>query len=105
MRTLLEDFYTGNLRPAERQMAPNSDLRRAVGRISRCEQQLRKHLNESEQMLLTKLTETHHEIDSITACENFILGFRLGARMMVECMDEDDGDTQKIDDAGEETPM
>ena len=104
MRTLLEDFYTGNLRPAERQMAPNSDLRRAVGRISRCEQQLRKQLDEAGQRHLTTLTEAQHEIDGITACENFILGFRLGVRMMAECMDEDDGDTRKVEDVGEETP-
>ena len=31
-------------------------------------------------------------IDSITALENFILGFRLGVRLMAECMDENDGD-------------
>ena len=97
MRGILEDFYLGNIRPAERKMTPNSDLRRAVGRISHCEQQLRKQLNESEQILLTELNEAHHEIDGITACENFILGFRLGVRMMAECMDEDDGDTQRIE--------
>ena len=43
-------------------------------------------------MILTKLTRSQHEIDSITALENFILGFRLGARIMMECMDENDGD-------------
>nr|WP_325243346.1 DUF6809 family protein [uncultured Oscillibacter sp.] len=35
---------------------------------------------------------THHEINSITAKEYFILGFRLGVRLMAECMDEDDGE-------------
>ena len=35
---------------------------------------------------------------NITACENFVLGFRLGARIMAECMDEDDGNTQKVTD-------
>ena len=29
---------------------------------------------------------------SITATENFILGFRLGVRLMAECMDNNDGD-------------
>jgi len=37
-------------------------------------------------------SESQHEIDSITALENFVLGFRLGVRMMAECMDENDGD-------------
>ena len=42
--------------------------------------------------MLDTLIGTHHEINSITAKEYFILGFRLGVRLMVECMDEDDGE-------------
>ena len=49
-------------------------------------------IGETEQETLTKLIRSQHEINSITATENFILGFRLGARLMVECMDENDGD-------------
>ena len=42
--------------------------------------------------MLAKLVESQHEIDSITALEHFILGFRLDVRMMAECMDDNDGD-------------
>ena len=42
--------------------------------------------------VLAKLIESQQEIDSITALENFILGFRLGVRIMTECMDDNDGD-------------
>ncbi len=38
------------------------------------------------------LTSAQQEIDRITVMENFILGFRLGVRLMAECMDEDGGD-------------
>ena len=41
---------------------------------------------------MAKLIESQQEIDSITALENFILGFRLGVRIMTECMDDNDGD-------------
>ena len=98
MRKILEDLYFGNITPTERQMAPNSGLRRAVDRAVRCEKRLRAQLNETEQRLLCELVSVQHDIDSITACENFILGFRLGVRMMVECMDEGDGDTQMIEE-------
>ena len=50
--------------------------------------------------ILKKLTRSQHEINSITALENFILGFRLGARIMAECMDENDGDTRDVTDHG-----
>ena len=51
-------------------------------------------------MILTKLIRSQHDIDSITALENFILGFRLGVRMMAECMNENDGDTTEVSDRG-----
>ena len=92
MRKTLEDLYFGNITPNEQQMLPNSELQKAVDRVVRYENQLTKQLDEDGQSLLTKLIRSQHEIESITALENFILGFRLGARLMVECMDENDGD-------------
>ncbi len=92
MRKTLEDFYYGNITPNEQNMAPDSELKRAVDRVACYEGQLMEQLAENEQMILEKLIRSQHEINSITALENFILGFRLGVRMMAECMDEDDGD-------------
>ena len=100
MRNLLRDLYFGNIVPAERQITPNSDLQRELERVSRFETQLRIQLNEAEQPLLDQLVKAQNEVDSITARENFILGLRLGVRLMAECMDEDDGDTREIVDSG-----
>ena len=76
------------------QRACNQKLQRllAVDRVARYESQLIEQLDETEQTILTKLIRSQHEIDSITARENFILGFRLGVRLMAECMDDNDGD-------------
>ena len=98
MRKTLEDLYYGNISPNEQQMVPNSELKKAVDRIAQYENQLAERLNEDEQVILTKLIRSQHEINSITALENFILGFRLGARIMAECMDENDGDTRDVTD-------
>ena len=92
MRNTLEDFYYGNITPNAQDMAPNSELKRATDRVARFENQLTEQLNEAGQAILEKLIESQHEIDDITALENFILGFRLGVRMMAECMDNNDGD-------------
>ena len=92
MRKTLEDLYYGNITPNEQQMTPGSELKRAVDRVTNYEKQLMKQLGETEQEILTKLIQSQHEIDSITALENFILGFRLVVRLMAECMDENDGD-------------
>ena len=100
MRKTLEDLYFGNITPNAQKMAPDSELKKAVDRVTRYESQLTERLGEDEQTILTKLIRSQHEINSITALENFILGFRLGARIMAECMDENDGDTREMADCG-----
>ena len=91
MRKNLEDFYYGNITPNEQQMVPGSEMKKAVDRVTSCEKQLMEQLGETEQTILTKLIRSQHEINSITATENFILGFRLGVRLITECMDDNDG--------------
>ena len=92
MRKTLEDLYFGNITPNEQQMVSGSELKKAVDRVARYESELTERLDEDGQTILTKLIRSQHEIESITALENFILGFRLGAKIMMECMDENDGD-------------
>ena len=92
MRNTLEDLYYGNITPGAQEIVPNSELKRATDRVARFESQLTEQLGEDGQTILAKLVESQHEIDSITALENFILGFRLGAKITMECMDENDGD-------------
>ena len=79
MRKTLEDLYYGNITPNEQQMTHGSEMEKAVARVASYEKQLMEQLGETEQAIL------------ITATENFILGFRLGVRLMVECMDDNDG--------------
>ena len=92
LRKTLEDLYFGNIKPNEQDIAPNSELRRATDRVTRLENQLTEQLGEAGQAALAKLIESQQEIDSITALENFILGFRLGIRLISECMNDNDGD-------------
>ena len=92
MRKTLEDLYYGNITPHDQDMTAGSELKQAVGRVTRYETQLTEQLDEAGKEILTKLIRSQHEIDSITARENFILGFRLGMRIMAECMDDNDGD-------------
>ena len=92
MRKILEDLYYGNITPCDQQMAPDSEMKRAVDRVSKCEEQLTELLNEEGRHILTRLTRSQQEIDSRTVLENFILGFRLGIKLMAECMDDSDGD-------------
>ena len=96
MRNTLEDLYYGNITPGTQQITPNSELKRATDRVARFEDQLTERLDEDGQTILAKLIESKDEVESITALENFILGFRLGARLMAESMDDNDGDIRNV---------
>ena len=92
MRKILEDLYFGNIVPYEKRITADSELRHLVKRAADCEARLAELLNDEEKQMLDTLISTQHEIDSTMAREYFILGFRLGIRLMAECMDEDDGE-------------
>ena len=91
MRRTLEDLYYGNIIPHEKRIAAKSDLQRIVKRAAECESKLTEKLNDEEKHMLNVLISAQQEIDGITAIENFISGFRLGVRLMIDCMDDDDG--------------
>ena len=67
MRKTLEDLYYGNISPFQRQMMPDSGLKRAVDRVAQYENQLTEQLDESGQTILTKFVRSQHDINSITA--------------------------------------
>ena len=100
MRNTLEDLYYGNITPGAQQIVPNSKLKKAVDRVTRFESQLTERLDETGQTILSKLIESEDEIESITARENFILGFRLGTKITMECMDKNDGAIREVADHG-----
>ena len=92
MRKILEDLYFGNIVPYEKRITADSELRHLVKRAADCETRLAEQVNDAEKQILDTLISTQHEIDSTMEREYFILGYRLGVRLMTECMDEDDGE-------------
>ena len=91
MRETLEDLYYGNITPYDRQIRSGTSLMKAMEQSQECEEQLTKLLEDDAHSLLLRLINTENEIGSTLALENFILGFRLGARLILEGLDEDDG--------------
>ncbi len=91
MRETLEDLYYGNITPYERQIRSGTSLMEAMEQSQECEEQLTKLLEGEAHSLLLRLINAENEIGSTLALENFILGFRLGTRLILEALDEDDG--------------
>nr|WP_326184226.1 DUF6809 family protein [uncultured Oscillibacter sp.] len=91
MRKTLEDLYYGNITPCDRQIEPGSDLQRAMEKAEKIEEKLITRLKDEEKPLLLNLINAQDEISSTIAIEKFILGFRLGMRLAIESLDENDG--------------
>ena len=91
MREILEDLYYGNITPHDRQIRSGTSLMKAMEQSRECEEQLTKLLEGEARSLLLRLINAENEIGSTLALENFILGFRLGTRLILEALDKDDG--------------
>ena len=91
MRDMLENLYFGNITPNDQNVRSGTALKKAMEQSAECEEQLTALLEDKEKALLLRLINAENEIGSTMALENFILGFRLGVRMILEALDEDDG--------------
>ena len=87
MRETLEDLYYGNITPYDRQIRSGTSLIKAIEQSQECEEQLTKLLEGEAHSLLLRLINAENEIGSTLALENFILG----AHLILEGLDEDDG--------------
>ena len=99
-RDTLEDLYFGNITPNEQDITPGSVLADAMDRAEQCEEKLTALLEGEEKTLLLRLLNAENEICSTMALENFILGFRLGMRIAIESLDEDDGNLTMTQEEG-----
>ena len=91
MRDTLENLFLGNITPNDQIIKSGTALKKAMEQSAECEEQLTALLEGTEKTVLLRLINAENEIGSTMALENFILGFRLGVRMILEALDEDDG--------------
>lgn len=86
MAKVLKDLFYGDLSPSDRSMPKGSAMHRLSTKLCKCEETLAELLDGESKEQLEALTRAQWEMDCLTAEENFILGFRLGVRLMAECL-------------------
>jgi len=91
MLRMLEELYYGNINPNEKQFIRNIGYDKAMRTISESESKLTELLTGKEKDLFLKMLNAYSEVDGTGNVEHFIEGFRLGARIAIEIMNEDDG--------------
>ena len=86
MTTVLKDLFNGDLSLSDRPMPKGSEMYKLSTRLCKCEETLAQGLDEPEKAQLEVLIRTQCELNCLTAEDNFIMGFRLGVQIMVECL-------------------
>ena len=83
---VLEEFWYGNIEPAEYDANPSHEYKELVRLISRNEEKLLATMTDDQKELFTKYADCVREYQVMTECLLFQNSFRLGGRMMLEVM-------------------
>ena len=85
--TILQDLFHGNITPDDSGFDRNSKYGRAMQAVAEHEERLLALINDEEKSLFISFRDAQAALNGIAAEENFILGFRIGARIMIEVIE------------------
>ena len=77
---ILEDLYTGNVRPGERSFRQNSQYSRALAQAVESGNALSKSLKAEQKKLFEEYMNAQRELNILTDCETFIYALKLEAK-------------------------
>ncbi|WP_195985993.1 DUF6809 family protein [Clostridium sp. D33t1_170424_F3] len=86
MKSVLQEFYYGNLCPNEKPFHAPPAYDRAVKTLCECEDYLLAHLDETPKEYMRRYQQADSQMQSITTEETYLDGFRTGARIMLEIL-------------------
>lgn len=89
MQSIIHEFYFSNINPNKKHFDQNSQYAKDMHTICDNEDELTLLLTDKEKQLFLYFVNTHGSMNTITAVENFIIGFRLGVRFGIEVMDDE----------------
>ena len=85
---MLEEFWYGNIEPMEYDTSSCEEYKKLLELICRDEEKLKATMTDEPKELFEKYTDCVREYQIITGYLLFQNSFKLGARMMVEVMEE-----------------
>lgn len=81
---ILEDLYYGNLFPHEKCAKLDDEMKELNGLLNRNEEKLTATLSDEQKETFEKYKDCNREISEISEREIFLNGFRLGARIIID---------------------
>ena len=85
---ILEEFWYGNIEPTEYDTIACEEYKEVLRLITRNEEKLLATMTDEQKELFSRYTNAVHEHQTMAECLLFQSSFKLGARMMVEVMEE-----------------
>lgn len=83
---LLDKLWKGDIAPCEGRYHPSTEYSKAMGTMERCDDTLKAHLSEEDYRLFREYADATISTACIESCDNFIEGFRMGAKMMMDIL-------------------
>jgi len=91
MRRILEELYHGNINPMDKQYHRGTQYDEALQCMCKNEDKLESMLEGKELETFEKYKDCKEEVEQFNEEDAFVNGFRLGARIVIESLCEDDG--------------
>ena len=85
---ILEEFWYGNIEPTDYDADASKEYKEALRLISRNEEKLQATMTDKQKELFSRYADAVREYQTIAECLLFQNSFKLGARMMLEVMEE-----------------
>ena len=85
---ILEQLWYGNIEPTEYDASPCKEYKEVLHMMNRNEERLRATMTDEQKDLFSRYTDCVREFQTMTECLLFQNSFKLGARMMLEVMEE-----------------
>lgn len=93
---ILSELYHGNINPVAKSVVQGSAYQKAMHQLSDIEERLMAQLDAEQKKLLQDFVSAQGNLNLISGEERFTDGFRMGARMMLEIFEKDDGQFKPI---------
>lgn len=85
---ILEEFWYGNIEPAEYDASSSKEYKELLRLISRNEEALLATMTDGQKAIFARYQDCVREFQSMAECLLFQNSFKLGARVMLEVMEE-----------------
>ena len=91
---ILKELYRGRINPTAAPIKHDSEYCGCLAVVCSLEEELNKQLSEKNKKLLQDFITAQSELGYANAEEQFVAGFRLGAKMILEIFEKDIDDEQ-----------